>query len=185
MDKVDWALLISIGSLIAASGSAFYARRLALQDAKKMERKAPVISVNRCDPLVEYRSFTARPGGVSKQYPGHFSVSVSIRNREPDLGIKLISLDTKGRTRISDRKSLVDEKSRIRAMDEYLLDELPDSAFRSSIPLGYNLQSRGAPPHASGRAGDTTHITIYAKQEVKPADLVLRWEWLDGKRSNH
>lgn len=179
MDKADWALLISIGSFVAAAASAFYTRRMVIQDAKKMARKAPILSLTEIRPLQEWRGFEG--GGETKEYPGYFSVSFSVTNREPHLGLRLISLDVRGGARIAKHSDLVPDPSQWERV--YLPDELPANAFKSHYELGYNLQPNGTPRHASGKAGDTTLFTVYANKQVSPKNFDLRWEWLDGQKN--
>ena len=183
MDKADWALIISIGSFLAASASAFYTRRMSLLQAKSMARKGPILSVDDCRPMSVWRPKSDGDSGGNRDYPGYYSVGISITNQQPNVGVRLLSLDTRGKTKIASHEDLVPGGKKAGWTEpEEFPDELPKDASTSRHVLGYNLRTFGTPRHASGQAGDTTYFTVYATNRVTPKDFVLRWEWLDGAK---
>ncbi|RRH72009.1 hypothetical protein [Falsigemmobacter faecalis] len=177
MEKVDWALLISILSFCAATASAFYTRRMAVQDAQRMKRKSPILEVLSSNPLRRMIGSPLRGGGYV-DIEGYWETRVTIRNLEPTARLKINAIAARRGVLISDRPSLEDPDKP--SYDRPLQFPLPSDAFRSKIRLGYSIEVFGT-PHRQPSGGDAVYPLIYSKSKLAPSDLKLDWEWLDGQ----
>lgn len=173
MDKGDWALLISMGSFLVAGASAFYTRRMAIQDAMKMARKSPIMEVTHSAPM------TAWDGSGHVPYPGYFEASITVRNLEPSAGLRLISITGRGKQKLAFRESFHDPNTSM--LGYRLLPNPPADALKQTLEIDTVLQVYGTARPSHG-VGDTRYLSICSTSAISPKSILLDWKWLDGAK---
>lgn len=164
LENGDTALIVSIASAIFTFFSVVYARRLAVNDSERMKRKKIIYEVS-CH--------------HSPDFPGWFCVNITFRNLE-SVSAKIIAIKSK---RFSSLKLSAVAFSNADGREPWAPPvPSPPSPLEAGNFLKVDLivDAQGHLSNIPG-SGPIQHFTCFANQNLKSSDLILVWEWGDGK----
>ncbi len=182
MDKSDWALILSFGSLISACASAFYTRRQSRLTARSMARKEPVAVVEASIPLTETSSgHPDSSRNYSREYNGYYNNKITIANMDKDHDLRALSVRSRMRHRIATYQEMATVADR--PWDHGGLPEtLDDKKLKGCVQLGVILRAKSTTLESSAPVVDKISLTMISTAPLRSSDLVLDWAWLDGSK---